>query len=276
MLRVLAASLAVIALGAGDDRIEIAPGVMMPRVNAGHPDEGGHDKGNETASALAWFAAGGRGLDTALDYHNQDQVAVAVAASGLKREEIFLTTKISGRCTARVAQKAIDEDLALLQTSFVDLLLHHFPCPSREGTIEVWLVLQAAYANGQARAIGVSNYAIDDLDAILGLPGVPPAVNQCQMSIGSHDDRTIGYCRAHNITYQAYSPLSHVDLTDPRIAAVAAAHAKSAAQVALKWVVQQDIILATSPGTNRDFVKQDLELGSFTLTQQEMKTLSDM
>ena len=79
----------------------------------------------------------------------------------------------------------------------------------------------------------MSNFAKSDLDAILALGGVPPAINQCQMSIGSHDDATRTYGLAKNVTYEAYSPLRHVDLSDSRITTIANAHSVSAAQVAL-------------------------------------------
>ena len=249
-----------------ESKIEIAPGVFMTRLNAGHPDDG---KRNETASALAWLAAGGRGIDTALSYHNQRDVGAAVRASGVPRSEIFVTTKVP----CRSAEKSIDEDLSQLQMTSVDLLLIHFPCESTEGTKTAWKALQAAHAAGKARAIGISNFAKKDIDAVLSLGGVGPAVNQCQMSVGSHDDETIAYGKAHNITYEAYSPLRRVDLGDKRIKAIATAHGVSTAQVALKWIDQQDILIATSPGTDAEYIKEDLALGSFTLADDEMDKL---
>jgi len=94
------------------------------------------------------------------------------------------------------------------------------------------------------------------------------------MSLGSHDDETIAYGLQHNITYEAYSPLRRVDLSDARISAIASAHSVSPAQVALKWIAQQGVLIATSPGVNPDHIKADLGLGSFTLADGEMQTLS--
>ena len=96
------------------------------------------------------------------------------------------------------------------------------------------------------------------------------------MSVGSHDDETIAYCKSKGITYEAYSPLRRVDLSDSRLTAIAQAHSKSAAQVALKWIYQQDVVIATSPGTNPTYVAEDRELASFNLTQVEMQTLAKM
>lgn len=268
---------AVIALATTssiDTTLQIAPGVFMPRLSAGHPDDG---QRNETASALAWLAAGGRGIDTAFSYHNQQQVGAAVRTSGLARSEIFITTKIPcGEGTAEGATKSIHDDLSQLGLPSVDLMLIHFPCRRTDQTKAVWGALQKAHAAGLTRAIGVSNFEKADLDAALSLGGVPPAVNQCAMAIGSHDDGTIAYGKAHNVTYEAYSPLRHVDLKDPRITSIAAAHQVTTAQIALKWIWQQDVLIATSPGENADYIKEDLTLGSFTLAEDEMAALSNI
>jgi diketogulonate reductase-like aldo/keto reductase len=94
------------------------------------------------------------------------------------------------------------------------------------------------------------------------------------MSIGSHDDETIKYCESKGISYQAFSPLRRVDLTSKSITAIASSHSVSAAQVALRWITQQKILVATSPGTKKTFVEEDLNLFSFTLTDKEMEALS--
>ena len=126
------------------------------------------------------------------------------------------------------------------------------------------------------RSPSVSNFGPDDLDALIAMGGVPPAVNQCQMSVGSHDDRTIAHCKQHNVTYEAYSPLRRVDLEDHRIAAIATAHGVTTAQVALKWIYQQGVAIATSPGTNGAFIREDLALDTFDLADDEMAKLSAM
>jgi diketogulonate reductase-like aldo/keto reductase len=113
----------------------------------------------------------------------------------------------------------------------VDLALHHFPCSTAAENKAVWSGLLEAKKIGLARAVGVSNYARKDLAALLAGGGEVPAVNQCLMSIGSHDDATIAFCKAHKITYESYSPLRHVDLSDKRIKPIASAHNVSTAQV---------------------------------------------
>jgi 2,5-diketo-D-gluconate reductase A len=257
----------------------IAPGVEMPAVSLGHPDDSGGKSKNEAASAELWLSLGGTGIDTAADYGNQDQVAIAIdtaVAKGLNRSAIFVTTKISPReCSQAAALKAVQEDLRELKLSTVDLVLHHFPCRHNPaGNSAIWDGLLEAKRMGLARAVGVSNYQVTDLEALLRNGAPAPAVNQCQMSIGSHDDATIAFCQKRNITYESFSPLRDVDLSDKRIAPIAKAHNVSTAQVALRWVVQQGCPVATSPGINREYCAEDLNLGSFMLSAEEMHTLS--
>ena len=103
-----------------------------------------------------------------------------------------------------------------------------------------------------------------------------PAVNQCQMSVGSHDDATLAYCQRHNVTYEAYSPLRRVNMSDPRIAGVAAKHNATAAQVALRWVHQRGAVIATSPGENLAYIAEDLDIGGLVLDAQEMAALNSI
>jgi len=258
------------------ESVPIADGVDMPKISVGHPDDG-----SGMAEELElWLKFGGVGIDTAYDYHNQDQVAQGLAASGKSRDEVFITTKIPCKLTRKAALANIKEDLRELNVSYVDLMLIHFPCEMKglpaKGNIATWLGLQDALAQNLTRAIGVSNFDVDHLKSVLALGGAPPSVNQCSMSVGNHDDTTISFCAKNNITYEAYSPLRHVNLSDERVAKIANNHEVQPAQVALKWVLQKDCILTTSPGTNEDYTKEDLALDGFTLTSDEMEVLSSM
>ena len=174
-----AAAFVFAAVAPPDDRLEIAPGVYMPRVSCGHPDD---QAKNATAATLAWILAGGMGIDTADSYHNQPEIAVAIAASGVERKKLFITTKVP--CEGDVYAN-IEEDLRELQTSYVDLMLIHFPCKDLDGTRNAWKALQAAHNAGLARSIGVSNFLAADLDAVMALGGVTPSLNQCQMSVAA-------------------------------------------------------------------------------------------
>jgi len=255
------------------DRKMIAPGVYMPRISCGHPDDG---EKNATAATLDWLLAGGYGVDTAMSYHNQDQVGAAIRASGLPRADVFVTTKVPCEGGAGTVASNIREDLKELKLEYVDLLLIHFPCKRRVDTQAAWRALQAAHAAGVVKAIGVSNFVTADLDAVLALNGTAPVINQCQASVGSHDDVTINKTIALGATYEAYSPLRHVDLSDPTLKGIASAHNVSTAQVALKWLYQQGVLIATSPGEDREYIQEDLALPTFQLTAAEMETLREM
>lgn len=253
---------------------EIAPGVMMPAVSLGHPD----DEGSESASAELWIKLGGIGIDTAFDYHNQDQVGQALKAAasmGRNRSSIFITTKISpDSCTAAAALAAVKEDLKEMAIDQADLVLHHFPCSTAAGNKAIWIGLNHAKTAGLTRAIGVSNYKQKDIEGILALELGKPAVNQCSMGVGNHDDATIKYCQSVGVVYESYSPLRHLDFKNTKLNTIATAHSVSAAQVALRWVTQLDCPVATSPGINKEYSIEDLSLGNFTLSKAEMDILS--
>ena len=151
-------------------------------------------------------------------------------------------------------------------------------------TVATYKAMEPLVKSGKAKAIGISNFNASAIEAFLPQVTVKPAINQCGYSIAGHteslwgrDDATRHYCAAHNITYSAYSPLgglSGVDvLSDKRVLAVAAAHNKSSAQVALRWVTQQGVTAVTA-STKRSHLLSDLAIFDFTLTGAEMAALA--
>lgn len=258
---------------------EIAKGVFMPRVSMGHSDS---SSATSKQVAALWLKEGGRGLDTANSYHNQDQVGAAVKESGIPRASIFITTKIFCAGNASGAAAAIDADLKMLGLPQVDLMLIHRPypypghpeqCHTPRGRAETWKGLEQALAAGKTRAIGVSNFNSTELAALLETASVTPAINQCKLSVGAHDDVTISFCKAHGIQYEAYSPLRGGEMSLPAVEKIGTSHGKSGAQVVLRWIIQQGHLLATS-ADNAGFDKEDLDLFDWSLTAAEMETLS--
>jgi diketogulonate reductase-like aldo/keto reductase len=187
----------------------------------------------------------------------------------------------------------IKTDLEQLGLAYVDLLLIHAPggetlkkpgcggpCKTTADRQATYKGLEMALAANLTRSIGISNFPTELVKEILATAETPPAVNQCSMHVGGHDDDTIAFCQAHGITYEAYSPLGGDDLggrsvmTYPQVKAIAAAHQVSAAQVALRWVMQRGCALATATGNSR-YMAEDLQsLTIFTLTVAEMATLN--
>lgn len=294
MMLFLLSTVTIVSMAAAHDSttVEIAPGVLMPFANLG----GVRDRPSNYSK---WLALGGRGLDTALTYGDdvQNEVAAAVKASSVARPEIFLTTKIPC-CPSRsehcedaefngTASADVNRDLAILGK--VDLILLHWPCSTYEQTIVAYEGLQKALKNGKTRSIGVSNFNHSLLRRMLDddRVTVKPAVNQCGHSVGAHnnshnpafggDDDTVKFCAENGISYSAYSPLgglNGLDIYDnPVVIAIGKAHGVSAAQVALRWLVQQNITVVTA-AEKASYEAEDMDIFSFALTTEEMGQLA--
>eukprot|EP00658_Telonema_sp_P-2_P015765 TRINITY_DN1608_c0_g4_i19.p1 TRINITY_DN1608_c0_g4~~TRINITY_DN1608_c0_g4_i19.p1 ORF type:complete len:291 (+),score=66.58 TRINITY_DN1608_c0_g4_i19:182-1054(+) len=270
---------------------QTSPRAPMPLVNLGGVDK------FDPSNFSSWLALGGRGIDTALVYGDQTQakVAAAIRASRVPRDEIFLTTKVpccpmkqvgamcEGEFNGTTAQN-IAKDVAILGAP-IDMLLLHWPCDQFEDTLKAYAGMEEALAQGLVRAIGVSNFDSALLKEFLPKVKVKPAVNQCGHSIGSHnatrpfggDDDTATFCAENGIVYSAYSPLgglSHIDVMhNPAVVATAKTHNVSTAQVALRWLVQQKIAVVTA-ANNPEYQKEDMDLFSFSLSDDEMRTLA--
>lgn len=288
LLEVLLGFAASRASQAHQRNAELAPGVEMPLLNCG------------VSQRANWVKAGGRGIDTAWCYGDGDQkdAGGVVSSSGLDRSEFFVTTKIpccppgfgsSGRksCAAWQSDVAsIQHDFDMLGLEKIDLLLMHWPCERFEDTVSTYRHLEQAFTSGRVRAIGVSNFNASMIEALMASTSIKPAVNQVGFSIGGHagsstdfgsDDVTLAKCKELGITLSAYSPLGRVTGIDvlhhPQVLAVAAAHQKTAAQVALRWLVQQGIPAVTSTNSAQH-AAEDLEVLDFELSSEEMDALS--
>lgn len=251
---------------------EIAPGVDFPIVNigtwlAGSKTEDAHEISKN------WLAQGFRGIDTALIYNDQKDIAAAIEESGVPREEIFLTSKIPG-CAAAAA--SVDSDLKQLNVDYIDLMLIHSPiglsCPS------TWKVLEDYVSKGKLRSIGVSNFNVKQLQNVMDKATIPIAVNQIDYNVFKHDEEIIAFCDANNITVEAYSPLGGANggqsvFKDETVKTIADAHNVSAAQVALRWIVQRGHTLAVL-SSSTEHQANDADLWSFELTDDEMDTLT--
>lgn len=270
----------------------------MPRLNLGTCC--GSDP---TTGIPAWFAAGGVGIDTAWDYEDQPTIAKMLKASGKKRSDFFITTKVPAGvgahegnttdCSAdpEIALNYVKDNLRQLELDYVDLVLLHGPCRFATPAVPdatasdnaLWKGLEMAKANGLTRAIGVSNYNSSELAA---LSGTVPSVNQCQMSVGTastslpmpfiaHDDDTIKYCLSKGITYEAWRTVGGCPMKHPKVSAIAATYNKSASQVCLRWVLQRGAIIASGTGHKHvaEYSKEDFEIFNFTLSDSEMAQL---
>jgi len=139
--------------------------------------------------------------------------------------------------------------------------------------------MQTVLAANLTRSIGVSNYDTKDLTAIASV-GVKPAVNQCRMTIKSHDDATIAYCKANGIVYEGYDVMKGCPFTDSTVTTIATAHNVSAAQVCLRWMLEKEVIMATGTGadpqTAAQYAKEDLDIYDFKLSAEEIAQLDNL
>ncbi|MFB9378802.1 aldo/keto reductase [Kineococcus gynurae] len=233
---------------------------------------------SETAARTAEaFEAGYRHIDTAQMYGNEAGVGEAFASSGLPRDDVWITTKLNNsEHEPDDARRAIDGSLKALDLDYVDLLLIHWPLPTRyDGDfVSTWKVLEEARAAGKARSIGVSNFQPAHLRRLAQETTVKPAVNQIEV----HPYFTNGEARAASIDTQiaveAWSPIAQGGvLTDPTITGIATRLGKTPAQVTLRWHVERgDIIFPKSSTPER--MRENFALFDFELSSEDVAQIS--
>ena len=218
--------------------VEIARGVRMPLLGIGTWLARGDEARAAVAAALE---AGYRHVDTARMYRNEEQVGRALAGSGLAREEVFVTTKMWPDSPRR-ARPSLEESLAALGLDFVDLWLVHWP-PGGRARPDLWERFLEAEADRLARAVGVSNYSVAQLDELERATGRRPAVNQIEWGPALHDDATLAAHRERGVQLEGYSPLKTTNLRDRRLVRIAEAHGVTAAQVVIRWHLEHDVVV---------------------------------
>lgn len=240
---------------------------------------GTHELQGATAADMvdAALGIGYRHIDTAQAYKNEAAVGAGIAASGLPREDVFLTTKVwPDRFAPGQLQRSVDESLARLDTPYVDLLLLHWPNPEvpLEETLDA---LNDMRRIGRARHIGVSNFTTDLLEEAVRLSDEPLAVNQVEYHPFLAQDEVLDAARRHGLGLVAYSPLAQgLVFGNDALAGIAEAHGKSPGQVALRWLVQQDAVCAIPRTSSVDHARTNFEIFDFELTGDEMEAIDQL
>ncbi len=230
-------------------------------------------KGEETrATVQLALSLGYRHVDTASVYGNEEDVGAAVRGSSIPREQLFVTTKLWNKDQGYDrARRAFDESLARLGLDYVDLYLLHWPVP--ELRLESWRALEAIYASGRARAIGVSNFMTHHLEELIGHARVLPEVNQIELSPFLQQRATREFCARHGIVVAAYSPLTKGGrLGDPVIARIAGELGRTPAQVMLRWGLQRDVVVLPK-SSNPGRLAENLALFDFNLSDAQLREL---
>ena len=255
------------------DVVEIAPGVEMNRLGLGtYKANEGPDVEGEVEYGLS---VGYRLVDTAALYGNEGSVGAALRASGIPREELFVTTKLWNTEQGYDATlAAFDASLAALGTGWVDLYLIHWAMP--ETTADTWRAMEEILASGRTRAIGVCNFLGHHIDQLMETATVPPAVNQFEFHVRLQQPELVAYCHANNITMQAWAPImrGRVNLI-PELDEIARRHRKTPAQISLRWILQQGI--TTIPkSVHSERIAENADIYGFKLSDAEMAIISGL
>lgn len=233
-------------------------------------------KPEETVIAvIAALDIGYRHIDTAQMYRNEKEVGQAIAESGLDRSEVFVTSKLNNnKIGFDAALIAFDGTLDALGIEQIDLFLIHWPLATVRDFVETWKALERIYADGRARAIGVSNFQVVHLERLFEETEIVPAVNQIEAHPYLTQEELLAFNAEHGIATEAWSPLGRgAVLEDPVIVKVAKAHNKSPAQAVLRWHVQRgSIIFPKSVTPTR--VRENFEIFDFELSADEMAQVS--
>jgi len=228
------------------------------------------------ASVETALRAGYRLIDTARIYGNEDGVGRGLAASGVPREEVFLTTKLWTDDFGRAAD-AIDEALARLGVDYIDLLLLHHTAPADE---DAYRAMEGAVREGTVRSIGLSNFYEDDVDRIMRFASVAPAVVQNETHPYFQERDVQRHIARRDSVLEAWFPLGGRDnhqvlFGDPVITEIARAHGKTPPQVLLRWHLQARHI-AIPGSSNDDHIRENIAIFDFALNAQEMGRIGDL
>jgi len=196
-------------------------------------------------SVQAAVEAGYRHVDTASIYGNEDGVGDGIRASGIARNELFVTTKLWNDAHGYDAtMKAFDVSMGKLSLDYIDLYLIHWPLPNRDLYVDSWKAMIELRADGRIRSIGVSNFEPEHLDRMIDATGVTPAINQIELHPRFQRRELRDYNRSRGIQTQAWSPLGQGKLlADPAIEAIAHKHGKTSAQIILRWHIENELVV---------------------------------
>lgn len=257
-------------------------GVEIPKLALGTWFISDDDSVNAVKSAIE---IGYRHIDTAQAYQNENGVAEGVRASGVKREDLFITTKLAAEIkTYADATRSINESLQRMELDYLDLMIIHSPKPWAEyskedryfeGNREAWRALEDAYKAGKLKAIGVSNFEIVDLKSLMETATVKPMVNQVLAHISNTPFELIQFCEENDILVEAYSPIGHGELfKNEEVKAMADKYGVTVPQLAIRYDLQLGL-LPLPKTANPEHMKGNADV-NFEISTEDMKALKEM
>lgn len=265
-----------------EDTFVLHNGVKIPALGFGTwqiPD----DEVYEPVAAA--IKNGYRHIDTAAAYRNEVNVGKAIKESGLKRDEVFITSKLpAAKKGFDLTMEQFEKTISRLGVDYLDLYLIHAPWPwdekgadYTEGNIQSWKAMEQLYNEGKIKAIGVSNFEISDLQAIIDNCDIVPMVNQIPLYIGRYQAQKelVDFCREHDIVVEAYSPLATGQLLESKeITGLAQKYSATPAQICLQYCLAKDT-LPLPKSTHEERIIENKEL-NFTLSDEDVAFLDNV
>lgn len=242
--------------------VALGPDLSIPQLGLGVFQVPAEEAQQVVEQALE---AGYRHIDTAAAYVNESGVGAALRASGLPREDVFVTSKLrNGDQGFDAARRAYARSCTQLGLEYLDLYLIHWPNPEAALWQDSWRALENLAQTGALRAAGVSNFLVEHLEELTAFAGLPPAVNQVELHPTFQQEDVVQWCQSRDIAVEAYSPLGQgTDLEHPTIAGIADELGLSAAQVVLRWHLEKGHIVipkTVSPARMRTNAELDVAL----------------
>jgi 2,5-diketo-D-gluconate reductase A len=252
--------------------LELNDGHRIPQLGFGVFQVPPPDTADVVRHALS---TGYRSIDTAAAYGNEAGVGEAVAHSGLDREEVFITTKLANDEHGHDrAIRALDESLSELGMDYVDLFLIHWPRPAEGKFVETWQAFTELKQEGRARSIGVSNFRVQDIEAIIDATGVSPALNQIELHPRFAQSELRREHAKHEILTEAWSPLGQGELLDDEtISQIASEHDRTPAQVILRWHIQLGNVVIPKSATPAR-IEENFRAFDFELSDDDMRAIA--
>lgn len=263
-----------------DDYYTLVNGATIPVLGFGTWRSTGAETFDAVSCALA---AGYRLIDTASFYGNQNSVGEAIRACGLRRDEIFVTSKLwNDDHGYEKTLAAVEKSLEALGLDYLDFYLIHWPVPAalrdnwQRMNAESWRAMEELCRAGKIRSLGVSNFRPHHLRPLLECATIWPAVNQVELHPGMNQTETLDFCRANNIRVEAWAPLGRTKLFDePVLVRLAENYHRSPAQICLRWAVEQGIV-PIPKSVHSERIRQNAEIFDFELSPADMSTISSL
>jgi diketogulonate reductase-like aldo/keto reductase len=250
----------------------LANGVKIPKLGLGTYKTAGEEVRNAVMIALK---TGYTSIDTARFYENEKDVAEAIKMSGIARRDLFITSKLWNTYHGYDnTMRSFEDSLKQLETDYLDMYLIHWP--GKDKYVETWKAFETLYKEKRIRAIGVSNFLRHHLETLLDHCDIAPMVDQIETHAYYMDENTIGFCKINNIKVEAWAPLGRgALLADPELNSIAEKHGKTPAQTALRFLLQNDIIVIPK-SIHENRIRENIDVFDFELSDSEMKVIRSL